>query len=597
MIAVMVFSLTSCGQGKANGSTTEETETTKSASNEDNSDEAEQVDEEKGEGQEEVVQLKIQQDLPSLKDVYSDYFTVGVALPAKFFGDQNMMALTAKHFNSITAENSMKPESMLNAGNKGQVQFVLSDLYDYYATEHEMGLRGHTLVWHQQTPTWFYRENYEKSGPLVSKEVLFERMENYIKTVCEHYNGTSLYAWDVINEVVSDEGGAYRDSLYYQMTGTEYIEKAFEYARKYTEGSGIKLYYNDYNVVADETKRMAIYEMCKGLKDKGLIDGIGFQAHINYQGPSAAEFEETIELFKTLDLEISITELDMNMYVNKDDKFNGQEDFENRLIQQAHLYRDLFDVFVEHSDAIANVTFWSLKDDDSWLNYYFGSRTNWPVLFDKNYRAKHAFYGLVDWESLPDLVAQEVKETKIANAVQGTPIVDGEIDEVWDQAEAIAVDQYTQNSDGAYGEARTLWDEDFIYVLIKVIDNELHAVNGNPWEQDSVEVFIDENMKRSSTYEADDVQYRVNFENEVTVNGTSNPMFVSGVALTETGYICEMAIPSNLGGFAGGAQIGFDIQINDDQGTGSRNSMTNWNDLTGQGWSSTSDFGTLMIIE
>ena len=394
ILIMLVLLLTACNN---QGSTSEVIETSQSqeipGEEETNSTEVE-----------EPIQLLIEEDIPSLYKQYEDYFTVGVAVPMKFMGDENMSALIKKHFNSMTAENSMKPEGMINAGDPTRIQTVMSDMYSNYTIENNIGLRGHTFVWHQATPDWYYREDFSRSGAVVSKEVMYERLENHIMLICERYNDTNLYAWDVCNEVIDPSTETmYRDSLWYKICGTEYIEKAFEFARKYTEGTDIKLYYNDYNVVSDETKRMAIYEMVKELKEKDLIDGIGLQSHINISGPSASEFEETIELFETLDLEVSITEMDISVFTDSKDTIDGPDDFEQRMILQANLYKDVFDVCVEHSDTVANITFWSLKDDQSWLNAYFGRSKNWPVLFDKDYQAKYAFWGLVDPSKVPEL--------------------------------------------------------------------------------------------------------------------------------------------------------------------------------------------------
>jgi len=343
---------------------------------------------------------------------------------------------------------------------------------------------------------------------------------------------------------------------------------------------------------------MAIYNMVKDLKDKGLIAGVGFQTHINYAGPQASELKEAIELFETLDVEISITELDINMYINSDDQSNGKQDFEMPLIPQAHRYKDIFDVCVEHSDTIANVTLWSLKDDDSWLNYYFGSTKNWPVLFDKNYQAKYAYWALVDPSKVPEMKELPndtskdlvVKETR---AIEGSPVIDGVIEDLWASAESIDVNTYTLGQSGASARVRTMADKNFLYVLAEVRDDNLQATSPNPWEQDSLEIFIDENGAGTDSYQSDDVQYRINFENVVTINGTQNENLQTAVQVTDTGYIVEAALPYNLKETTDASVLGFDIQVNDDQGSGGRDSISNWNDLTGKGYLSTASFGRL----
>lgn len=551
--------------------------------------------EEKANEVDEVI-LLIDESLPSLYEFYQDYFTVGVAVPMKAFQDDNTKALISKHFNSITAENSMKPEAMMNSGQKGEPQFITADLYTAYSDTLGVGLRGHTLVWHQQTPSWFYREGYGDTAPFATKEEMYIRMENHIKGIMERYEGSAIYCWDVVNEVIEPaEENGWRDSAWYQICGPEFVEKSFEYARKHTEGQDIKLFYNDYNVVSDENKRQLIFEMLKPLAEKGLVDGIGLQGHISIGGPSVEAFEETIELFGSIGLEVQITELDISMYTDLETFYS--EPPEALLIKQAHQYKEIFDLCVKHSDIVSNVTVWGMTDNTSWLNEFPITRSNFPLLFDKNYQAKPALLGLIG-EELPEIPSMPVNkevEREETEASVASIIIDGEIDGAWDNAPIVEVNTYTQNTLGASGVTKTLHDDEYLYVLIVVEDGNLSAVNGNAWEQDSVEIFIDENLGRSTSYESDDIQYRINYKNEVSINGTVVDGFMSAVTLTDAGYLVEVAIPFQLGSKEMDQAIGFDIQINDDQGSGSRDSMTNWSDLSGKGWSSTSEYGTLIF--
>ena len=152
-------------------------------------------------------------------------------------------------------------------------------------------------------------------------------------------------------------------------------------------------------------------------------------------------------------------------------------------------------------------------------------------------------------------------------------------------------------SNGATATAKTMWDEKNIYVLMEVKDNNLSKKSANAYEQDSVEIFIDEDNAKSASYEKGDIQYRVNFDNERSINGASDAnMFTTAASRTEDGYIIEMALPTQLSGFVKDQVIGFDFQVNDDANDdGVRDNVSNWNDLTGNGWSSTSAYGVLQL--
>jgi endo-1,4-beta-xylanase len=182
-----------------------------------------------------------------------------------------------------------------------------------------------------------------------------------------------------------------------------------------------------------------------------------------------------------------------------------------------------------------------------------------------------------------------------AEAVEGTAVIDGKIDDVWNDALSITTSTYTLGS-GAVANVRTLWDEDYLYVLAEVKDPNLSKANANAYEQDSVEIFFDENNNKTSAYQSDDIQFRVNYDNEKTItDGFSSDIFKSATSITSDGYIVELAIPSSLGGFTANQVIGFDAQVNDDDGSGSRTSISNWSDITGLGYTNTSGYGVLKL--
>lgn len=348
-------------------------------------------------------------DIPSLKEVYKDLFSMGVAVTASEIPPIRQ-ELIKQQFNSLTPGNELKPDSVLDhATSKSDPKYDENPAVNFdrakpildFAKEANIPVRGHTLVWHSQTPRWFFTEGYSTAAdaPLVSKELMLKRLENYIRQVLEYtqtnYPGL-IYAWDVVNEAINpgegDENGfRVKDSLWYEVIGPEFVEKAFEFARKYADPE-VKLFYNDYNT--EENGRMLYMKrLVKGLKEKGLIDGIGLQSHLRVDGPSLVDVNTSFMEYGKLGLEIHITELDMGL------KDNSEE----AIFDQAKKYKRLF-MFIKNVCEtgladITNVTFWGLSDDISWLNK--PSEPNYPLIFDNYLLQKPAFWGVVLSPDIP----------------------------------------------------------------------------------------------------------------------------------------------------------------------------------------------------
>lgn len=212
-----------------------------------------------------VVKPVIDRSIPSLYETYKEDFTVGVALPADVLENQDKSQWALKHFNSFTAENNMKPEMILDKeksqkSGKLTLNFTRSDAYYEYAKANNIPLRGHTLVWHSQTPDWFFKEDFKDDGKIVSRKEMLKRMEDYIEQVVTRYvdkdktsklTKPTIYAWDVVNEAVEVNGiNGIRDSLWLQTIGEDFIERAFEYTRKYTKNKykdgKVELFYNGF---------------------------------------------------------------------------------------------------------------------------------------------------------------------------------------------------------------------------------------------------------------------------------------------------------------------------------------------------------------
>jgi endo-1,4-beta-xylanase len=189
------------------------------------------------------------------------------------------------------------------------------------------------------------------------------------------------------------------------------------------------------------------------------------------------------------------------------------------------------------------------------------------------------------------------KEGLMADAVFGTPVaIDGTFDPVFTKAQAIETTKKTMGDKSATAKARVIWDMKFVYVFLEVQDPALSDVNTNAWEQDSIEVFIDESNTKAEKYLAGDAQYRVNFKNAATGGtGADLKKIKSGVKIVSGGYNVTIAVPFIATTPVAGAYIGFDLQVNDDDGSGARTGQRNWNDDSNNGWRYPVVFGNLHL--
>lgn len=320
-----------------------------------------------------------------LKDCYSKYFKIGVAVNQRNVRDSLQQALVCKEFNSVTAENDFKPQP--TEPREGEFRWEGADRIANFCRTNGIKMRGHCLLWHNQIGEWmFYDENHN----LVSKEVLYERMKKHINAIMKRYADV-VYAWDVVNEAFTDNPNAphpYRESLFYKIAGDEFIKKAFIFAREADPNA--LLFYNDYNEV-NPVKRDRICEMVRTMKAEGVpIDGIGMQAHYNIYWPKEEEFEAAIKKFAEVVDHIHITELDLrtNTEHGGDLQFSQGEGGITPELQklQDEQYDMLFRVMRRNHEKIDCVTFWNLGDRDSWL----GAK-NYPLLFDYDYNRKSSY--------------------------------------------------------------------------------------------------------------------------------------------------------------------------------------------------------------
>lgn len=330
-----------------------------------------------------------QQNIPKLHEVYKDYFLIGAAVnPYTLKHDSELINY---HFNSLTAENEMKfisvhPEEDVYTWEK-------ADQLMEFARANGQQVRGHTLVWHNQTSGWIFQDD---KGNNVDRETLLARLKSHIDTVVGRYKG-EIYAWDVVNEAVADSGEEIlRPSKWLEIAGEDFIAKAFEYAHEADPSA--QLFYNDYNE-SNPHKREKIYTLVKSLKEKGVpIHGVGLQAHWSNFHPTIDEIRQAIERYASLDVKLHVTEMDVSVYKFDDRRTDLTEPTEEMIEVQAERYQQMFEVFREYRDHITSVTFWGVADNYTWLNNFpVRGRKNWPFVLDEKGQPKKAFWNIVNF--------------------------------------------------------------------------------------------------------------------------------------------------------------------------------------------------------
>lgn len=348
-----------------------------------------------------------------LKEMYKDAFLIGAAVtPAITSGaDKASQDIVIKHFNSITVENVMKA-ALINP-QPGIYNFGPADDYVAFGEKNNMFIIGHTLVWHNQCPPWFFTN---ASGKPNTKEEQIERLRSHIKTVAGRYAGR-VKAWDVVNEVI-DNDGSYRPTSWVNAIGNgdTLVKYAFMFAAEFAPNT--ELYYNDFNAWRPE-KRDGIVRMVKMLQQEGLrIDGVGMQGHWGLNYPKKRYIEDAIDAYAACGVKVMITELDVDVLpLTKEGQIIGQgmadkqfqlEEFKtfldpypNELPDSmqtvlAKRYQDLFSIFYAKKDKIARVTLWGIHDGMSWKNDYpIPGRTNYTLLWNRQRQPKPALYAVL----------------------------------------------------------------------------------------------------------------------------------------------------------------------------------------------------------
>ncbi|MBR6399979.1 MAG: endo-1,4-beta-xylanase [Firmicutes bacterium] len=349
-----------------------------------------------------------------LKDEFAKYFKVGTAVPTGLISNTKAKAIMLKDFNSITPENELKPDYTIvtNGSTDTNVNVSLSSaaaIMDF-CVQNNISMRGHTMIWYSQTPDRFFREDFSATGNYVSADVMDMRMESYIKNMFNaiktQYPNLDLYCYDICNECISDSQertsyyGGSRDpstSNWVRTYGNNsFMEKAYTYARRYAPAN-CKLFYNDYNEYWDH-KRDCIYNTCKSLYSKGLLDGIGMQSHIKADLTSGFtninSYSTAINKYASIGCEVQITELDV-------DRTDGSTTYSSD--DQAEKYKAVFQAAInlntkgnafgsgeKYPGKITAVCIWGIDDAHSWINMNSDAGSD-PLLYDSSYTPKQAY--------------------------------------------------------------------------------------------------------------------------------------------------------------------------------------------------------------
>lgn len=419
------------------------------------------------------------EDIPALcdaviADLGDEDMIVSSVIGMEDLSDDANLALVQKHFNAVTFGNVLKPDALFGYSNNkcpgtetinfqgedmvvprmdtSRAERMLNKVLQWNESnpEKQIKVRGHVLVWHSQTPEWFFHEDYDASKDYVSKEEMDRRLEWYIAAVLDYFAGEDspyrdlFYAWDVVNEAVSDGGGYRTDkekaseplsnsthgsnsSWWHVYQSEEFIINAFRYANKYAPAH-IELYYNDYNECGN-LKRNSIVNLLTAVKEaEGTrLDGMGMQAHYSMSSPDPFVFENTVRLYAQVAGKVQITEWDMTA----SSSFDGTDATrEEEYIRMANRYRAFYEVIkklkAEGVDINAIVV-WSTIDSRSWLQSRSnvgggtdGKQKQCPALFDDNYKAKPAYWAFVD----PTQYQETPKATEAPTATEAPEVTE-----------------------------------------------------------------------------------------------------------------------------------------------------------------------------
>ena len=340
--------------------------------------------------------------VPSLKDAYRSEFLIGSALGGKLPGSYTPveLELIARQFNAATPEVCMKPRPIHPSENTWH--FDEADAFVRFCQTNSIVPFGHTLVWHEDCPDWFFQDGEHAA----SRDLVLRRLKDHIQTILKHFKG-KIRAWDVVNEAISDDPRQFwRKTKWHDAIGDDLVEQAFRFAHE--ADPDLQLQYNDYNIES-EPKRSRAIKLLKDLQAKGIpVATVGIQGHWSLDHVPYADLEKAIDAFHSMGLQVAISELDLDVLSRK--RPSGADDGGSAmraavaaprpcppeiLRRQAEQYARLFELFHRHRGAITRVSFWGIDDAHTWLNGWPFPRYDHPLLFDRQAEPKPAFWSVI----------------------------------------------------------------------------------------------------------------------------------------------------------------------------------------------------------
>ena len=354
-------------------------------------------------------------------------FRLGGCFSYRDLHNQVYMDFLARHFNSLTCCNETKAYSLLDqtksrgaSDGMPRMNYTQADRMIAWAQEHNIGIRGHVLVWDAYMTRWFFHEDYDERKPVADKETMRARLASYIEQVITHFETNFpgvIYCWDVVNEAIGGDASEYLPSdprhlrtkrdgasnCFRDYVGTDYVEFAFLCARNTVEklGADIRLFYNDYNLFSRD-KRIAACSLAKSInlyaknengEPRKLIDGIGMQGYIGGYGTQAGcmnqeditQIRISVKAYASLGLEVQLTEMAIRNYEQK------------RANQHKYFCRDLFEkalmqINTEESAPLTAVCFWGLVDaNPNVKDYSYNINSPYGCLLTGDYKIKTCF--------------------------------------------------------------------------------------------------------------------------------------------------------------------------------------------------------------
>ena len=339
---------------------------------------------------------------PSLRQAaQASGMLIGAAVRPAQLSEAAYTSTLAREFNMVEPEDALKWEVVHPEPQR--FDFSQADQVVDFARQHDMKVRGHTLVWHRQNPPWLADGKY-------SSAELAEILEKHIKTVVGRYRGR-IFAWDVVNEAFDElHPGELRDTLWrdgvassYELRASNtpdrselaarssqpyfYIERCFRWAHEADPQA--LLFYNEAEAEPLNPKSDAIYAMVSDFRQRGVpIDGVGFQMHIANLHANIESISANIRRFTALGVQVHITEMDVALPVDSEGNARPED-----LKRQADIYRQITNACLSHPGCTAIQT-WGFTDKYSWIGSHSKKTQGAALLFDRDYRAKPAYEAL-----------------------------------------------------------------------------------------------------------------------------------------------------------------------------------------------------------